>query len=114
MSKGGGNKKRFNIVLTRQDNKFFISELFKVIQDAISLIQRYRTMCLIRTSTFFILDVQSVYLTITNSDLIPGGKVQAGKEHIFWTVVNPMDKEHKDPYKLDLTKPRLAWYKQQC
>ena len=23
-----------------------------------------------------------------------------------------MDKEHKDPYKLDLTKPRLAWYKQ--
>ena len=23
-----------------------------------------------------------------------------------------MDKEHKDPYKLDLTAPRLAWYKQ--
>ena len=23
-----------------------------------------------------------------------------------------MDKEHKDPYKLDLTKPRLAWHKQ--
>ena len=23
-----------------------------------------------------------------------------------------MDKEHKDPYKLDLTQPRLAWYKQ--
>ena len=23
-----------------------------------------------------------------------------------------MDKEHKDPYKLDLTEPRLAWYKQ--
>ena len=23
-----------------------------------------------------------------------------------------MDKEHKDPYKLDLTKPRLASYKQ--
>ena len=23
-----------------------------------------------------------------------------------------MDKELKDPYKLDLTKPRLAWYKQ--
>ena len=22
------------------------------------------------------------------------------------------DKEHKDPYKLDLTAPRLAWYKQ--
>ena len=23
-----------------------------------------------------------------------------------------MDKEHKDPYKVDLTEPRLAWYKQ--
>ena len=23
-----------------------------------------------------------------------------------------MDKEHNDPYKLDLTKPRLAWYEQ--
>ena len=30
----------------------------------------------------------------------------------FFTAVNPMDKEHKDPYKLDLTQPRLAWYKQ--
>ena len=23
-----------------------------------------------------------------------------------------MDREHKDPYKIDLTAPRLAWYKQ--
>ena len=34
-----------NIVLTRQDKNFFISELFKVIQDAILLILLYRTMC---------------------------------------------------------------------
>ena len=26
--------------------------------------------------------------------------------------VNPMDKEHKDPEKIDLEAPRLAWYKQ--
>ena len=24
-----------------------------------------------------------------------------------------MNKEHKDPYEIDLTAPRLAWYKQQ-
>ena len=42
---GGGNKKNFNIVLIQQDKKFFISELFKVIQDAIPLILHYRTMC---------------------------------------------------------------------
>ena len=53
-------RKDFNIVLTRQDKKLFISELFKVIQDAIP----FRTMCLfqiISSSTFLILDVQSVY-----------------------------------------------------
>ena len=37
-------RKQFIIVLTRHDKKFFISELFKVIQDAIPLILQYRTM----------------------------------------------------------------------
>ena len=37
-------RKDFNIVLIHQDKKFFISELFKVIQDAISLILHFRTM----------------------------------------------------------------------
>ena len=37
-------RKDFNIVLSRQDKQFFISELFKVIQDVISLILHYRTM----------------------------------------------------------------------
>ena len=37
-----------------------------------------------------------------------------GKERqtVLFTAVNPMDKEHKDPHKLDLTQPRLAWHKQ--
>ena len=38
-------RKDFNIVLIHQDKKFFISELFKVIQDAIPLILHDRTMC---------------------------------------------------------------------
>ena len=37
--------KDFNIVLIHQDKKFFISGLFNVIQDAISLILHYKTMC---------------------------------------------------------------------
>ena len=37
--------KDFIVVLTRQDKKFFISELFKVTQDAIPLILHFRTMC---------------------------------------------------------------------
>ena len=51
--------------------------------------------------------------SITNSGLIPGGR-NSSKERqtVFFTVVNLMDKDHKDPYELDLTKPRLASYKQ--
>ena len=51
--------------------------------------------------------------SITNSGLIPGGQNSSReRQTVFFTAVNPMDKEHKDPYKLDLTKPRLARYKQ--
>ena len=38
-------RKDFNIVLIRQDKKFFTFELFKVIQDAIPLILHFRIMC---------------------------------------------------------------------
>ena len=51
--------------------------------------------------------------SITNSGLIAGGQNSCReRQTIFFTAVNPMDKEHKDPYKLDLTKPRLASYNQ--
>ena len=43
MAGGGGNKKNFSTVLMLQE-KFFTSELFKVIQDTILLILHYRTM----------------------------------------------------------------------
>ena len=101
--------------MIRQDKKFFISELFNVIQDAISLILHCRTMCkfwTVTSSAFVILDVQSVYNTITNSGLIPGGQKLSKKQTVFFTAVNPREKEHKDPYKIDLTAPRLAKYKQ--
>ena len=34
------------------------------------------------------------------------------RQSVFFTAVNPMHQNHKDPQELDLTKPRLAWYKQ--
>ena len=52
-------RKDFSTVLILQE-KFFTSELFKVIQDAISLILHYRTkykFWTISSSTFIILDV---------------------------------------------------------
>ena len=57
-------RKNTSIVLIHQE-QFFTSELFKVIQDAISLIQLFKTMYLFRTtssSTFIMSDVQSIYI----------------------------------------------------
>ena len=34
------------------------------------------------------------------------------RQTVFFTAVNPMNKNQKDPQELDLTKPRLALYKQ--
>ena len=51
--------------------------------------------------------------SITNSGLIPGGqKLSKERGTVFFTVVNPMNKEHKDPYEIDLNAPRFAWYNQ--
>ena len=51
--------------------------------------------------------------SITNSGLIAGGQNSSKeKQTVFFTIVNPMNKDHRDPQELDLTKPRLALYKQ--
>ena len=50
--------------------------------------------------------------SITNSGLIARGQNLSKRQTVFFTSVDPMNKEHKDPYEIDLTAPRLAWYKQ--
>ena len=51
--------------------------------------------------------------SITYSGSKPGGQ-NLGRERqtVFFTAVNTMDKDHKDPYEIDLGAPHLAWYKQ--
>ena len=51
--------------------------------------------------------------SITNSGLIAGGQHSSReRQTVFFTVVNPMNEDHRDPQERDLTKPRLASYKQ--
>ena len=47
-----------------------------------------------------------------NSGLIPGGQNLSKRHTVFFTSVDAMNKEHKDPDVIDLDAPRLAWYKQ--
>ena len=49
----------------------------------------------------------------TNSGLIAGGQNSSkDRQTVFFTAVNPMHKNHQNATELDLTKPRLASYKQ--
>ena len=44
--------------------------------------------------------------------MIPGGHILSKIQTVFFTSVDPMNKEHTDPNNVDLEGPRLAWYKQ--
>ena len=115
MAKGGGNKKRFQycsdpsgqeILYLRalqghsgrnlidpslQDNVLIPSDFFEYIYDIGCAINLH---------------------SIMNSGLIPGGQNLSKRQTVFFTSVDPMNKEHRDPNKIDLEAPRLAWYKQ--
>ena len=90
-------RKDFNLVLIHQDRKFFISELFQVIQDAIPLILHFRVMCsfwTISSSTFIIAGCAVSLHSITNSGLIPGGQnASRERQTVFFTAVNPMNEK---------------------
>ena len=103
-------RKDFNIVPILQE-KFFTSELFKDIQDAISLILHCRTMCQFQTisSSTFIVGCALNLHSIINSGLFAGGQNLSKRQTVFFTSVDPMNKEHTDPDVIDLYAPRLAW-----
>ena len=51
--------------------------------------------------------------SIINSGLIAGGQSSSREgQTVFFTAVNPMNKDHRVPQELDLTKPRVPSYKQ--
>ena len=48
--------------------------------------------------------------SIINNGLILGGQNSSKRQTIFFLPVDPRDKEHKDPEKIDLNVPRCAQY----
>ena len=47
-----------------------------------------------------------------NSGLIPGGQILSKKQTVFFTFVDTVNTESRDPNKIDLEAPRLARYLQ--
>ena len=48
--------------------------------------------------------------SIISSGLIPGGQNSSKRQTVFFPLVYPMDKSHKDPKVIDLNVPRHAQY----
>ena len=95
MAKGGGNKKIFQHLYLIHQEKFFTSELFKVIQDAILLILHYKTNVIIQRNFFQYIyhDGCAINLhSIINSGLIPGGQNLNNRQTVFFLPVDPVEK----------------------
>ena len=48
--------------------------------------------------------------SIINSGLTPGGQNSSKRQTVFFLPIDPRDKSHKDPDKIDLNVPRRAQY----
>ena len=48
--------------------------------------------------------------SIINNGLIPGGQNLSKRQTVFFVPIDPRDKEHKDPEKIELNVPRHAQY----
>ena len=109
-------RKDFNIVLIRQDKKFSYLRALQGHSGRNPIDPSLQDNVLSPNNFFeYICHIGcAVNLhSITNSGLIPGGQNSSkDRQTVLFTAVSPVHKNHQDPIELDLTKPRLASYKQ--
>ena len=116
MAGGGGNKKRFQYCTDPSGHEILYLRALQGHSGRNPIDPTLQDNVLIPHNFFEYIDhigcAVSVH-SITNSGLIAGGQNSSSeRQTVFFTAVNPMHKDHKDPQELDLTKPRLASYKQ--
>ena len=114
MAKGGGNKNRFQYCTDPSGENLYLRALQghsgrnlidPSLQDNVLIPDgffeyMYHIGCAINLHSLII------------SGLIPGGQNFEQKKTVFFTSVDLMNKEHKDPDVIDLEAPRLAQYMQ--
>ena len=62
------------------------------------------------SNIFTILDVLFNLHSIINNGLIPGGQSSSKRQTVFFLSIDPRDKGHQDPAKIDFNVPRRAQY----
>ena len=93
--------------------QLFTSELFKDIQDAISLILLLQDNVVIQRGFYpHIYHIGCAFNlhSIINNGLIPGGQNSSKRQTVFFLPIDPRDKGHQDPEKIDFIKPCRAQY----
>ena len=114
--KAEGTRKYFNIVVIPQDKKLILYLRALKGQSGRNLIDLSLQDDVLIPNDFFEYIYQigcAINLhSIMNSGLMPGGQNLSKRQTVFFTSVDPMNKDHKDPDVIDLDAPRLAWYKQ--
>ena len=109
---GGGNKKRFQYCSDSSGTIIVLRALQG--HSGFNLIDPFLQDNVIIPDGFFkyIYHVGCAFNShsIINSGLIPGGQNLSNRQTVFFLPVDPMDKDHKDPDKIDLKAPRLAQY----
>ena len=116
MAGGGGNKKRFQYCTDPSEKKILSLRALQGHSGRNPIDPTLQDNVLIPNNFFeyiYYIGCAISLHSIMNSGLIPGGQNSSrDRQTVFFTAVNPMSKDHRDPQELDLTKPRLASYKQ--
>ena len=116
MAGGGGHKKRFQYCTGSSGQEILFLRAFQGHSGRNPIDPSLQDNVLIPNNFFeYIYHIGCAISlhSITNSGLIPGEQILSReRQTVLFTAVSPTNKEHKDPYEIDLNAPRLAWYKQ--
>ena len=103
MAKGGGNKKTFQYCTDPSGQEILYLRAFQGHSGRNSIDPELQDNVLIPNNFFeYIYHIGcAINLhSIMNSGLIPGGHILSKRQTVFFTSVDPMNKEHRDPKKL--------------
>ena len=116
MAKGGGNKKRFQHCTDPSGQEILCLRALQGHSGRNLIDPSLQDNVLIPNDFFeYICHIGCAIIlhSIVNSGLIPGGQNLSKRQTVFFTSVDPMNKEHNDPDEIDLNVPRLAWWYKQ-
>ena len=114
MQGGGGNKKRFQYCIDPSGQEILYFRALQGHSGSNPIDPSFQDNVLIANNSFeYIYHIGCAINvhSITNSGLIHGQNLSK-RQTVFFPSVDLLNKEHRDPNKIDLDAPCLAWYKQ--